>query len=84
MGKIQIYEKRFRQIAIEKNIIIPDDLLQALSIQLREETAGEERRPIGIILLEMGALNAGQIETVVSESLRTEAKQRIRKQNKLH
>ena len=63
--KIEHYEKRFGLIAIEKGFITSDDLIKALTIQVHEDVAEGTHRQIGEILLDLGIMNANQIEAVV-------------------
>ena len=59
------YEKRFGVIAIERGFITPDDLFEALKIQVREELEGGSRRLIGEVLLDRGCITIAQVEEVL-------------------
>ena len=59
------YEKRFGVIAVELGYIEIEQLVHALRAQVIEEIHESRRRPIGQILLEQGAMTAGQVEEVV-------------------
>jgi hypothetical protein len=65
-GKIDVFEKRFGNIAIEKGYITLDKLTTALEIQIQEEIDKGERRLVGQILLEMDAITSDQIKQVLS------------------
>lgn len=62
---IEHYEKRFGIIAIEKGFISPDELIEALTVQVQDEINHETHRQIGEILLEQDSMSANQIEEVV-------------------
>ncbi len=59
-------EKRFGVIAIEKGFIKPEQLLEALNIQVMEDIEHKEHRPIGRILLELGHVTEPQIDEVLN------------------
>ena len=50
---MQHYEKRFGLIAIRKGFITQEDLIKALSIQVREDVEFESHRQVGEILLDL-------------------------------
>jgi hypothetical protein len=60
-------QRRFGLIAIEKGFIKADQLYEALMKQRAQETGGAERRPLGLILKDLGYLSVSQID----ETLRT-------------
>ena len=64
--KINVYEKRFGNIAVEKGFITLDQLITALEVQVQEEMEKGERRLIGQILLEMNVITSDQIKEVLS------------------
>ena len=57
--------KRFGVIAVEKGFITLEQLVEALTVQVIEETEGKKRRLIGQILLSMGYLTSSQIDEVM-------------------
>jgi len=63
--KIEHYEKRFGIIAIEKGFITVEELIKALTVQVREDMAYGTHRQVGEILLDLNIMNANQIEKVV-------------------
>ena len=65
--QIETYEERFGNIAIAKGFITPEKLLDALKIQVQEETEKKQHRLIGQILLEQGAISGEQIQQVLAE-----------------
>jgi hypothetical protein len=62
---IDLPERRFGFIAIEKGFIRADQLWQALIEQRAQETSGRERRPLGLILKDLGYLSVSQINEVL-------------------
>ncbi len=62
------FEKRFGVIAIEKGFITPDQLIEAIKIQVTEDIEEGKHRLIGRILLEQGLITIPQIDEVL-ESL---------------
>jgi len=64
--KIEVYEKRFGNIAIDMGIITLGELINALEIQVQEEIDNGERRLIGQILLELKIITSDQIKQVLA------------------
>jgi len=66
-GKISIGEpeKRFGIIAIEKGYVTPDDLIEALRIQVQEDIGQEKHQRIGEILVTKGKMTDAQVEDVL-------------------
>lgn len=58
-------KKRFGSIAIEKGFITPDQVVEALTIQVKENTEKKRFRPIGDILHDLGYLNSSQLSEVL-------------------
>lgn len=65
-------EMRFGVVAVEKGFITPDQLFEALKVQVREDLEKETHRLLGKILLEQGAMTPEQKDEVleVLEGLR--------------
>ncbi len=63
--KLPANERRFGYIAIEKRFINPEQLREALDIQIREETKNGKHLFIGEILLDLNYLTLEQIEEVL-------------------
>ena len=55
-------EPRFGDIAISKRFITPDQLIKAMTLQIKEELNNKKRRPIGAILVDMGHMNISEVE----------------------
>ncbi len=66
---IKHYEKRFGLIAIKKGFITEEDLIKALSVQVREDVEFGTHRQVGEILLDLDIMNANQIEEVIKETI---------------
>lgn len=62
-----LIEKRFGTIAIDKGYITTEQLIEALSIQHREDLSRSMHRPVAQILLDLGHLNATQIHVVLDQ-----------------
>lgn len=73
MKGIGLPQRRFGFIAIEKGFIKADQLYEALLRQRAQETEGADRRPLGMILKDLGHLSVSQIEEVL-QTLEEEAK----------
>lgn len=69
-GKIEHYEKRFGVTAIEKKYITPENLIDALKIQIEEDIALQTHRLVGEILLDLGHITAMQIQDVLDTIFR--------------
>ena len=65
-GKIEHYEKQFGIIAIEKGILTPEELIEALKIQVEEDIKYETHRLIGEILLDKNYITVQQIQEVLN------------------
>jgi hypothetical protein len=69
---IDLPQRRFGFIAIEKGFIKADQLFEALIRQRAQETGGAERRPMGMILKDLGYLSVSQIYEIL-QTLEDEA-----------
>ena len=72
---IDLPQRRFGFIAIEKGFIKADQLYEALLKQRAQETGGAERRPLGMILKDLGYLSISQVNEIL-QTLQYEAKPR--------
>ena len=70
--QIASYEERFGNIAIAKGFITSEELLEALRVQVQEETEKKTHRLIGQILIEQGVISGEQIQQVLSELFKEE------------
>jgi hypothetical protein len=72
---LDLPQRRFGLIAIEKGFIKADQLYEALMRQRAQETGGAERRPLGLILKDLGYLSVSEIGEIL-QTLKVEAKSR--------
>jgi len=61
------YEKRFGIIAIEKGFISQEELVYALTIQVREDIESGIHRLVGELFFDLKIMDANEIEEVVKE-----------------
>jgi hypothetical protein len=62
---IDLPQRRFGLIALEKGFIKADQLYEALMRQRAQETGGAERRVLGMILKDLGYLSVSQIDEIL-------------------
>jgi hypothetical protein len=62
---IEVHDKRFGVIAVEKGFITKEQLFEALRIQVEEDLLGTSHRLIGHILIALGYLTHEQAEEVL-------------------
>jgi hypothetical protein len=58
-------EIRFGVIAVKMGFVTPEQVVQALQIQVAEDLSTGKHRPIGTILLEKELMNRPQFEQVL-------------------
>ena len=63
--EVDLPQRRFGFVAIEKGFIKVDQLYEALVKQRAQETGRAERMPLGMILKDMGYLSVSQIDEVL-------------------
>jgi hypothetical protein len=61
------YEKRFGIIAIEKGFITQEELIHALTTQVREDIESGTHRLVGELFFDLKIMDKYQIEEVVKE-----------------
>jgi hypothetical protein len=61
----QSHQKRFGTIAVEKGFITDDQLIEALTVQIRDNMSGKAHRLTGTILFELKYMDARQIDDVL-------------------
>ena len=61
------FQSRFGMVAVEKKLITVDQLVEAMTIQVREDVKGKPHRPIGAILVDLGHMTPSQIQVVLWE-----------------
>lgn len=57
--------KLFGEVALEKKFVTPEQLYEALTIQVRVRSEGGEEKLLGQILLELGYMNEVQVSIVL-------------------
>jgi hypothetical protein len=62
---IDLPQRSFGLIATEKGFIKADQLYEALMRQRAQETGGAERRPLGLILKDLGYLSVSQMDEIL-------------------
>jgi hypothetical protein len=65
------FEPRFGDIAISKGFVTLEQIIEAMTVQVREETTMGVRRLLGEIMMDLGLMKAGQVEEVLREMKRT-------------
>ena len=74
--RIELRDKRFGVIAVEKGIITKDQLFEAMKIQTEENVEKKLHRLIGVILFELGHITQEQIEDILEEMKRLDRGER--------
>ena len=59
------FERRFGVVAVEKGYITADQLVEAMTIQLREDLDKKEHRLIGRVLRDLGYIEIFQVKEVL-------------------
>jgi hypothetical protein len=62
---VEVRDKRFGVIAVEKGFIDKEQLFEALRIQVEENLSGKPHTLIGLILIRLGYLTREQAEEVL-------------------
>ena len=65
--EVSHFQVRFGMIAVEKKFITPHQLVEATTIQVREDIEGKRHRPVGAILADLGHITASQIGEVLRD-----------------
>jgi hypothetical protein len=60
-------EMRFGVVAIHKKYVTPEQVIDALNIQVQEDISDGRHRKIGTILLDQGYLTSDQLDEVLQE-----------------
>ena len=60
-------EMRFGGVAINKGYVTPEQVIDALNIQVKEDISFGKHRRIGVILLEQGFITLMQIDEVLDD-----------------
>ena len=62
---VEVHDKRFGVIAVEKGFIKKEQLFEALKIQVEEDLSGEPHTLIGIILIKLGYLTREEADDIL-------------------
>jgi predicted metal-dependent hydrolase len=62
---VEVHDKRFGVIAVEKGFITKEQLFEALKIQIEEELQNKQHNLIGLILIELGYLTHDQADEIL-------------------
>ena len=64
---VEVHDKRFGVIAVEKGFINKEQLFEALKVQIEEDLQNKKHNLIGIILIQLGYLTHDQADEVLLE-----------------
>ena len=67
---IEVHDKRFGVIAVEKRFITKEQLFEALKTQVEEDLSGKPHTLIGIILIRLGYMTIGQADEILAATTR--------------
>ena len=67
LDQLPAYEKRFGNIAIKKGFISPQQLIEALNLQVEEEIKNGRHRLIGQILFDLNYMTTEQIQMTIEQ-----------------
>jgi hypothetical protein len=62
---VEVHDKRFGVIAVEKGFINKEQLFEALKIQVEEDLSGKPHTLIGIILIKLGYLTHEEADDIL-------------------
>jgi hypothetical protein len=62
---LEVQEKRFGVIAVEKGFIAKEQLFEAMKIQVDEDLSGKPHTLIGIIVIKLGYLTPDQADEIL-------------------
>ncbi|MGE5842862.1 MAG: hypothetical protein ACM335_11320 [Deltaproteobacteria bacterium] len=63
---IEVHDKRYGVVAVEKRFITKEQLFEALKVQVEEDLTGKPHTLIGIILIKLGYLTPEQADEILS------------------
>ena len=66
-ANVEVHDKRFGVIAVEKGFITKEQLFEAMKIQVEEDVSGKPHTLIGIILIKLGYLTKEEADHVLFE-----------------
>ena len=59
------FEKRFGMMAVEKGFVTPEQIFEAIEMQVKENLEQKKHRFIGTVLVEQGYMRHSQIQEVL-------------------
>jgi hypothetical protein len=62
---VEVHDKRFGVIAVEKGFITKEQLFEALKIQVEEDLSGKPHTLIGVILIRLGYLTREEADDIL-------------------
>jgi 6-phosphofructokinase len=62
---VEVHDKRFGVVAVEKGFITKEQLFEALKIQVEEDLSGKSHTLIGIILIKLGYLTREEADGIL-------------------
>jgi hypothetical protein len=62
---VEVQDKRFGVIAVEKGFITREQLFEALRLQVEEDLSGESHTLIGILLIRLGYLTTENADEIL-------------------
>jgi hypothetical protein len=62
---VEVRDKRFGVIAVERGFITKEQLFEALKVQVEEDLSGRLHTLIGLILIRLGYLTPEQAEEIL-------------------
>jgi len=62
---VEVRDKRFGVIAVEKGFITKEQLFEALKIQIEEDLQNKKHTLIGLILIKLGHLSHDQADEIL-------------------
>jgi acyl-coenzyme A synthetase/AMP-(fatty) acid ligase len=60
------FEKRFGMVAVEKGLVTPEQVVEAIAVQIEENMEQNKHRFIGTVLVEQGYMRHSQIQEVLT------------------
>jgi hypothetical protein len=62
---VEVRDKRFGVIAVEKGFVTKEQLFEALKIQIEDDLENKKHNLIGLILIKLGYLTAEQADEIL-------------------
>jgi hypothetical protein len=62
---VEVHDKRFGVIAVEKGFITKEQLFEALKLQVEEDISGKPHTLIGVMLMKLGHLTREEADDIL-------------------